>query len=167
MSIWWVETNPRVGPIIVCLGWNRPHAWAHYCMFRLEYNSGLRPTICLVCGTLGNSLTIVLTICVFGFRYFQYEKEGSYMMTQHPPHDSALMTIFTPMNWHFVSWLFWDIWCIGLMIFKKKIFYHYFLVVTRVDSRSLAQTKRGLGVTLKSSGVRSVRISTWEDAMGK
>ena len=44
-----------------------------------------RPMLCMVCGILGNSLNIVLTVCGFKcFRYFWFQKEGLDVIEHHP-----------------------------------------------------------------------------------
>ena len=40
-------------------------------------NVRLGSRVCMVCGILWNSLSVVLTVYVYGFMYFRFEREGS------------------------------------------------------------------------------------------
>ena len=40
--------------------------------------------LCMVCGTLGDSLSFVLTVYVYAFMYFWFKREGPDVMAHHP-----------------------------------------------------------------------------------
>ena len=49
--------------------------------------------ICIVCAILENSLSFMLTISCYGFKYFQFEKEEAGVTAQDPPEFISHMII--------------------------------------------------------------------------
>ena len=57
---------------------------AHYVFIR----------VCMVCGSLRNSLSFVLIVYFYGFRYFRFQKEGIVLIALYPMEFYSTVSVY-------------------------------------------------------------------------